>query len=323
VKNYDVIIVGASFAGLGVASRLRGNVLLVDRKDIGTGQTSACATPLNVPEVLGCMDSVLQVYQKGFIRTPTRSIEIELPHPVCTFDYAEFCRGLYKRIKADFLKTTVHELRNGCVVTDKGEFEANCLIDASGWRAVLASSFEEGFVNPSVMSFGLEATIPSKGTGLYFWVDPALVSRGASWLFSCGSHSRAGLGSYQGSRGVKEGLGLFLQRLGAEGNGIHGGFFPWRLRKPVGSNLFVVGDAAGQCLPFTGEGIRPAIYFGMRCGDIVQKVIDGQVSLEQGMRLYEAQVDKYRWCYSLLETMQHRLMSLPVPWLTRVLALLA
>ena len=57
--KYDAIIVGASFAGLTVASRLRGNVLLIDKKEIGTGQTSACGTLLNVPQELECMDSVL------------------------------------------------------------------------------------------------------------------------------------------------------------------------------------------------------------------------------------------------------------------------
>lgn len=41
--DYDVIVVGASFAGLAVASRLRGRMLLVDHQEIGAGQTSACA----------------------------------------------------------------------------------------------------------------------------------------------------------------------------------------------------------------------------------------------------------------------------------------
>jgi len=50
--RYDAIIVGASFAGLAVASRLRGNVLIIDKKDIGTGQTSACGTLLSVPQAL-------------------------------------------------------------------------------------------------------------------------------------------------------------------------------------------------------------------------------------------------------------------------------
>lgn len=34
--KYDAIIIGASFAGLAVASRLRGNILLIDKKEIET-----------------------------------------------------------------------------------------------------------------------------------------------------------------------------------------------------------------------------------------------------------------------------------------------
>ncbi len=43
--DYDVIIAGGSFAGLAVANQLRGQrVLLIDRKPIGSGRTSACGT---------------------------------------------------------------------------------------------------------------------------------------------------------------------------------------------------------------------------------------------------------------------------------------
>ncbi len=64
--KYDAIIVGASFAGLTVAFRLRGNVLIIDKKEIGTGQTSACSTLLNTLQALACTDSVLQA-NKGVL----------------------------------------------------------------------------------------------------------------------------------------------------------------------------------------------------------------------------------------------------------------
>ena len=49
MKEYDVIIAGASFAGLAVASRItRGKVLLIDRKEIGAYQVSTCGTTVGV-----------------------------------------------------------------------------------------------------------------------------------------------------------------------------------------------------------------------------------------------------------------------------------
>ena len=323
MSRYDAIVVGASFAGLAVASRLRGNILLVDRKDIGSGQTSACGTLLNVAEALHCTDSVLQVYHRGFIHTPTRTIQYELPYPLCTLDYPTFCQRLAQRSQADFLKANVQALRNGRVVTDKGEFEATCLIDASGWRAVLASSIDADFVDTSALSFGLDTTVPLRGTGLYFWVDRSLVSRGVGWIFPCGDHSRAGIGSYEGTSGVKRGLKELSLRLGAEVTGSHGGFFPWKLRQPTVGRTFLAGDAAGQCLPLTGEGIRPALYFGIRCGDIVQQVIDGQISIDEGLGRYRAEVMNHRLVYSLMEMLQRKLIRLPMPWLTAVMRFLS
>lgn len=44
MEKYDVIIAGASFAGLAVANRLDCNVLLLDRNNIGEHNTSACAS---------------------------------------------------------------------------------------------------------------------------------------------------------------------------------------------------------------------------------------------------------------------------------------
>ena len=52
------LIVGASFAGLAVARRLAGRVLLLDRNEVGAVQTSACGTPLWVPQALGVADIV-------------------------------------------------------------------------------------------------------------------------------------------------------------------------------------------------------------------------------------------------------------------------
>ena len=47
-RSADVLVCGASFAGLAVARELAGSgadVLVVDRYEIGERQTSACAAP--------------------------------------------------------------------------------------------------------------------------------------------------------------------------------------------------------------------------------------------------------------------------------------
>src|SRR6266498_4904946 len=116
-RDYDAIIVGASFAGLAVARRLTGRVLLLDRNEVGAVQTSACGTPLWVPEALGVADSVLQVHERLTIRTGAHTISYDLSAlPFCTFDYRRFCQGLLSQCQARFLRTPVTEMKDGRVV---------------------------------------------------------------------------------------------------------------------------------------------------------------------------------------------------------------
>lgn len=318
--KYDAIIVGASFAGLAVASRLRGKILLIDKKDIGQQQTSACGTLLKVPQSLEAMDSVLQIYDSGFIHTPSRTIQYPLHHRFCSLDYGKFCQIISQRTEVKFLKARVKGMVDSSVVTDNGLFQGNCLIDASGWKAVLASSLDKDFVTRSEMSFGIETEVIYQDKGLHFWVDPRLIKRGFAWLFPCGTYSRFGIGSYLGKTDLKSKLTFFMEQFHLQPEKTHGGFFPWRLRKPTVGNVLVVGDAAGQCLPLTGEGIRPALYFGSLCGHIVQRVIDQEISLEEGLGQYERIVKPCQSYYSISEWLQRNLLRLPPFWLTRLLS---
>jgi len=70
MHEYDAIIAGASFAGLAAADSLEGDILLIDRKDIGTRQTSACATFTSVLEELGCRNSIIQEFDTITLHIP-------------------------------------------------------------------------------------------------------------------------------------------------------------------------------------------------------------------------------------------------------------
>src|ERR1700680_5230363 len=62
-RDCDVLICGASFAGLAVARELAGSgarVLMIDRYDIGERQTSACAAPTLWLQALELQDSLPQ-----------------------------------------------------------------------------------------------------------------------------------------------------------------------------------------------------------------------------------------------------------------------
>jgi glycine/D-amino acid oxidase-like deaminating enzyme len=168
-RDYDAIVVGASFGGLAVARQLRGEILLLDRNEVGSVQTSACGTPLWVPEALGVSASVLQVHERLEIRTPTRTVRYDLSAvPFCTFDYRAFCEGLLAQCRVRFLRASVTGIEDGTVVTGAGRFTAPVIVDCSGWRRALVGGTD---AEPARHSFGLETHTTLQDEGLTFLLD--------------------------------------------------------------------------------------------------------------------------------------------------------
>src|ERR687897_111869 len=101
--DYDVLICGASFAGLAVARELRGaRVLIVDRYEVGEKQTSACAAPTEWLEKHGLQGSVQQTFEQLVVHTPKRTDTWPLPWSFSTFDYRTLCRLLFEQTDAEF-----------------------------------------------------------------------------------------------------------------------------------------------------------------------------------------------------------------------------
>lgn len=317
--SYDVIIVGASFAGLAVARELRGRVLVIDRKPIGSSRTSACGTLLEVPMAFGATDAVLQVYKVGYIHTPIRTLTYPLPYAFCTLDYQRFCTILAQQSEFKFLNASVLDLDGNRILTSNEAHEGRILVDASGWWAVLGRHLDPTLVDRGKLSFGLETEIPLRGQGLYFWVDPKVIQRGVGWDFPCGSTSRIGVGSYAGQSSLGTLLKSFAGGLSLQLSGLRGGFFTSFLRRARAGQVFLAGDAAGHCLPLTGEGIRPALYFGQQCGKLIQRVLDGEATLEEALAAYDRLVESYRPVYNTLKVMEDVLSRLPPPLLQPIL----
>ena len=69
----DVLICGASFAGLAVArelARTGAKVMVIDRYEIGERQTSACGIPTRWLEVLDLTAALQQTFPELVIHTP-------------------------------------------------------------------------------------------------------------------------------------------------------------------------------------------------------------------------------------------------------------
>jgi len=310
--EWDAIVCGASFGGLAAASQLGGRVLLLDSRGIGEGETSASAVPLACLERLDLTETAEQVHEEIVVHT-RRHAQVLRFFPFATFDYRTFCRELAARSDARFVRARVQCASEGVVETSAGRFTSPIVIDATGWRTA-APGGRRARVRAARRSFGVEARQPYVGDGLHFYVGAGRRSRRFYWVFPAGDHVRAGLATYSGESALAPELRAFLDDLDlGEPGPPHGGYFTSRMAEPIRDSAFVVGDAAGHCLPVTGEGIRPALVFGQVAGRLAERVRTGELALPEALSRYRAHVRSRSRAYRVLERLQPVLGRLPDP----------
>jgi len=311
----DVLVCGASFAGLAVARELAGSgakVLLVDRYEMGERQTSACAAPTEWLEAMGVADSIRQTFEDLVIRTPHVTARMQLPWTFSTFDYAELCELLFRQCDGASFETAVASGRTANTVqTDRGELSAPLVVDCMGWRRVLASP-ENGYQPPEApLSRGLEVHPWGAGDELEVWIDRRYVPAGYGWSFPANDEVRVGVGSFDPRFHVKEPTVRLAGDAGRDAVRYQGNWIPHRLRTATDEEVFYVGDSAGHCLPLTAEGIRTAFYFGIACGRELRRVVDGRSTAAEARRRYSAFSAAHRWKFESLLRVQRLIPRVP------------
>jgi flavin-dependent dehydrogenase len=307
-RDADVLICGASFAGLAVARELahaRARVLIVDRYDVGEKQTSACAAPTEWLTNLGLGESILQTFERLVVHTPKGTSTWPLPWTFSTFDYRLLCELLFAQCgDADFDTAKVDGRTGFTVHTDRGDLRAPLIVDALGWRRVLGSGAN---VQPpeAFLSRGLEVHPGGRADDLELWLDPKYVPAGYSWSFPARDEVRVGVGSFDPRFHVKDPTLELVRDVGRPAEGFQGNWIPHKLRRAVEDGVFFAGDSAGHCLPVTAEGIRTALYFGLACGRELRAVVDGERTREEALRRYGAFSDAHARAYLWLKRTQN------------------
>jgi flavin-dependent dehydrogenase len=318
--RHDVLICGASFAGLAIARELAGSgadVMIVDRYEIGERQTSACGIPTEWLRQLGLMDCERQRFDELVMHTPHGDARYKLPWTFSTFDYREICQLLWRDCDARFETAKVNGRAgtpNGdgeiSVDSDRGTISAPLVVDALGWRRVLASG--DGVQPPDApLSRGLEVHPGGSGEDLEIWIDRRYVPAGYGWSFPARDELRIGIGSFDPRFHVKDTTVLLTEDLGKEANEYQGNWIPHELRRATEGGIFFAGDSAGHCLPLSAEGIRTALYFGIALGRELRGVHEGRQSREQAAVNYAGFHDSHEWKFRWLLRVQRLIPRIP------------
>jgi flavin-dependent dehydrogenase len=321
--SWDVVICGASFAGLAVARELRGTaarVLVLDRYEIGQRQTSACAAPTQWLVNLGLDGAIQQTFSSLLVHAPRRrSFRWSLPWTFSTFDYATLCALLAGQGDFAFETATVSGRTGTTVHTDRGDVTAPLLVDALGWRRVLGRGPN---VQPpqARLSRGLEVHPDGNGRDLELWLDPRYVRSGYGWSFPADGEVRVGVGSFEPRDHVKQPTLALARDVDVPAVRFQGNWIPHQIRAAVEEGVFFVGDSAGHCLPTTAEGIRTALYFGIACGRELRAVLAGERPREEALERYRTFSHRHAWKFGALLQVQNAVGRLnPTPLMPLIL----
>jgi len=319
----DVLICGASFAGLAVARELVGagaDVLVIDRYEIGERATSACAAPTQWLHAMGLQRAIRQELPCMAFHTPYGSARYRLPWSWSSFDYRQLCHDLWAQCDARFEIAKVEGRSGGTVHTDRGDITAPLIVDALGWRRVLGPG--ENVQPPEAkISRGLEVHPHRSGVDLDCWIDRSVVRYGYAWSVPAAGEQRVGVGSYEPRHHVKEPTKEMARRLDVDAVRYQGNWFPHALRPAAEDGVFFVGDSAGHCLPLSGEGIRTAFHFGIACGRELRAVLAARKPREQALEDYGAFSAAHAHPFRVLGALQRWVPALPPRALTALIAL--
>ncbi|MEA2387847.1 MAG: hypothetical protein QOG41_620 [Thermoleophilaceae bacterium] len=308
----DVLICGASFAGLTVARELAGSgarVLVLDRYEIGERQTSACAAPTEWLERLGLADSIRQTFGDLVVHTPHADARYRLPWTFSTFDYRRLCALLADQGEFEFETAKVDGRTGQTVHTDRGDVSAPLVVDGLGWRRVLAA---DGYQPPDApLSRGLEVHPNGGSDDLEIWIDRRYVPAGYGWSFPARDEVRIGVGSFDPRFHVKDTTVLLAEDLRADPVRYQGTWIPHKLRDATEDGVFFVGDSAGHCLPLTAEGIRTAFYFAIACGRELRAVHAGARTREEALRRYGEFSAEHEWKFRWMLRVQRLVPRVP------------
>ena len=236
--DFDVLICGASFAGLAVARELRATrarVLVLDRYEIGERQTSACAAPTEWLRNLGLEASIRQTFGSLLVHTPHADARWPLGVDVLHVRLPRAVRaavGAARRVdgvrdgEGGGPRRHVNGGHRGRAHRPRRAFAPRSSSTRSGWKRILGSAQ----VQPpeARLSRGLEVHPGGTGDDLELWIDRAVIRAGYGWSFPAADELRVGVGSFDPHDHVKQPTVALADGLGLPPDGYQGNWIPHR-----------------------------------------------------------------------------------------------
>jgi geranylgeranyl reductase len=277
---YDIIIVGGGPAGAMAGKYLSssGKNVLIFQKDLSFKKPCGGGIRIDAFDEFHINKNLIKnVVNEIVFETRYKCIEFDLSHvPLAIVDRVEFDESLRNDAKnagATIIeaKVTDIEVLDSKVVVDaqiegiNRRYEANYLIAADGVLSIVRKKIRNESVPKLLTNYSdIDSVLTTK---CHFYFGSPLASGAYSWRFPHKIGSDIGTVSYKNTKKYIDNLCTYLklnQNVKVRGYNIP------KWEKPIFNDerVFYVGDAAGQVLPFTYEGI----YYAMKSAKILSSV---------------------------------------------------
>ena len=336
MRHYDVLVIGASFAGLACARRAAelGLKVGVLERQAWPGR-SVHTTGLLVREadvLLGAPTGLTRRITGVRLYTPTlRHVDLDAPGyyfaatdiPALLPWYAgqAWAAGAELHFGSAFREAR----RDGDrVLVNGGECTARFLVGADGARSAVARCF--GLGRNRQFLLGVEAefrNLPLAVDRLHCFVDSALAPGYIGWMFQgVNGITQVGLAC---KRPHKPDLGALLRRLApladfgrAELVEKRGGLIPVGgcVAPAAAERVLLLGDAAGLVSPLTAGGIHLALESGLRGAELIAERLGQSAPSRRPLRSVELRHPRFFWKLLLRRLLE---LNLPNRWLERLL----
>jgi hypothetical protein len=235
---------------------------------------------------MGVREAIRQEIPCMAFHTPHGSARHRLPWSWSSFDYRTLCLELWAQCGAARFEIAKVEGRTGPVVhTDRGDLRAGQVVDALGWRRLLAPG--EPVQPPDArISRGLEVHPDGGGVDLDVWIDRSLIRHGYAWSVPAAGEQRVGVGSYEPRDHVKEPTREIAARPRRRGpSATRGNWFPPPAAQRDAGRDLVRRGLGRALLPALGGGHpdRDVLRDGVRAG---ARVRAGRATREQALAAY-------------------------------------
>ncbi|MCL5411847.1 MAG: NAD(P)/FAD-dependent oxidoreductase [Patescibacteria group bacterium] len=301
MKNeiYDVIIVGASIAGLECARNLAGSglsVLIIEKSQTIGKKVCAGGVTLEdlkyIPRDFLNFDfrRILFRYQNKSVWFPSQAGLLSTINREKFLQHQFNSLKSYSNIKALLGVSVVKTGSDHCLTLNNGgQIKFRYLVGADGSASVVRRDLN---LPTKRLGLAMQYLVPQKIKDFELYLDDNLFGTGYGWIFPHEDYTSIGCGSNvkaMPARKLRENLDLWSQRLGLFTSNSIFQVSPinYDYRGYKFGDVFLVGDAAGMTSGITGKGM----YAAFLSGEQVAKEILGEKTQEN---LIEAWLKKKR-----------------------------